>query len=688
MSSLPFASPYRHGFARVAVAIPTLRVADPARNARALLELARRAADRGAALAVFPELGITGYSCDDLFHQSALIEAAETAVGAVIEASKDLGAVLVVGAPLRRAGRLFNCAFVVHRGTLLGVVPKSYLPTYREYYEKRYFAADENRLADRVTVAGQEAPFGAELLFEAVDLPGFRLHVEICEDLWAPISPSSWGALAGGTVLANASASNVTIDKASYRRLLCRAHSGKNVAAYVYAGAGYGESTTDLAWDGHGLICENSEVLAETERFAADGRAEGPLIVADVDLERLEQERLRLSSFQDNVRRESARLAAFRRVRFELGAPGGSLELERPLERFPYVPAEEQARDERCQEAYSIQVHGLVKRLQATGIDKLVIGVSGGLDSTHALIVARRAVERLGLPPEHVLAYTLPGFATSDATLANAHALMATLGVSAHEIDIRPSCRQMLSDIGHPFAAGEPVYDTTFENVQAGERTSHLFRLANHHGALVVGTGDLSELALGWCTYGVGDQMSHYNVNGSVPKTLIQHLIRWVADRELFGGEASAVLRRILDTEISPELVPGDGGAEGPAQSTESVIGPYELQDFHLYYLSRFGFAPSKVAYLAHRAWSDPDRGVWPAGLPASERRSYTLEEIKGWLAVFLRRFFETSQFKRSALPNGPKVGSGGSLSPRGDWRAPSDATADAWLAELEENVP
>ncbi|HVS15048.1 MAG TPA: NAD(+) synthase [Thermoanaerobaculia bacterium] len=688
MSTLPFDTPYRHGFARVAVAIPALRVADPAHNARALLELARRSAERGAALTVFPELGITGYSCDDLFHQSALIDAAERAVQTVIEGSRDLAPVLVAGAPLRREGRLFNCAFVIHRGRLLGVVPKSYLPTYREYYEKRYFAAAENRLADRVEVAGAEAPFGEDLLFEATDLPGFRLYVEICEDLWAPISPSSWGALAGATILANASASNVTIDKASYRRLLCRSQSGKCVAAYVYAGAGYGESTTDLAWDGHGLICENAEVLAETERFAADGRAEGPLIVADIDLERLEQERLRLSSFQDNVRRERARLEAFRQVGFALGVPPGSLELERPLERFPYVPAEEHARDERCEEAYRIQVHGLVKRLQATGIDKLVIGVSGGLDSTHALIVARQAIERLGLPAGNVLAYTMPGFATSDATLASARSLMAAFGVSAGEIDIRPSCRQMLADIKHPFAAGEPVYDTTFENVQAGERTSHLFRLANHHGALVVGTGDLSELALGWCTYGVGDQMSHYGVNGSVPKTLIQHLIRWVADRELFGAAASEVLRRILATEISPELVPGDGGAEGPTQRTESVIGPYELQDFHLYYTSRFGFAPSKVAYLAHCAWSDPTRGAWPAGLPANERRSYTLDEIKRWLAVFLRRFFETSQFKRSTLPNGPKVGSGGSLSPRGDWRAPSDAVADAWLAELEENVP
>ena len=687
MSAPPFENPYRHGFVRVAVAIPSIRVADPAHNAAAILDLARRAGERGAVLAVFPELGLTGYSCDDLFHQTALVEAAERELEGLVASSAGLAPVLVIGAPLKREGRLFNCAFVIRDGELLGVVPKSYLPTYREYYEKRYFAAAENRLDGWVELAGQEAPFGAEILFEAENLPGFRLHVEICEDLWAPISPSSWGALAGATLLANASASNVTIDKAAYRRLLCRAQSGKNVAAYVYAGAGYGESTTDLAWDGHGLICENGEVLAETERFTADGCAEGPLIVADVDLERLEQDRLRLSTFHDSVRHERERLERFVRVGFALELPETELALDRPLERFPYVPASELARDERCEEAYRIQVHGLVKRLQATGIERLVIGISGGLDSTHALIVARRATELLGLPASNVLAYTMPGFATSEQTLVNARALMAALGTSAAEIDIRPSCRQMLADIGHPHTDEAPVYDTTFENVQAGERTSHLFRLANLNQALVVGTGDLSELALGWCTYGVGDQMSHYNVNGSVPKTLIQHLIRWVAEREPFGAEASGVLRRILSTEISPELVPAGGDAEGP-QSTEAVIGPYDLQDFHLYYTTRFGFRPSKVAYLAHRAWSDPARGAWPAGLPESERRAYTLEEIKRWLAVFLRRFFETSQFKRSAMPNGPKVGSGGSLSPRGDWRAPSDATATAWLEELEENVP
>jgi NAD+ synthase (glutamine-hydrolysing) len=359
--------------------------------------------------------------------------------------------------------------------------------------------------------------------------------------------------------------------------------------------------------------------------------------------------------------------------------------------RFPYVPSHAEDRSARCFEAYNIQVHGLAQRLRSTDIKKLIIGVSGGLDSTQALIVAARTMDTLSLPRSNILAYTMPGFATSSTTRENALALMDSLGVTSEEIDIRPSCRQMFRDLGHPFADGEPVYDVTFENVQAGERTSHLFRLANHHGGLVLGTGDLSELALGWATYGVGDHMSHYNVNASVPKTLIQYLIRWVVDSRQFSEETNAVLLSILGTEISPELIPSAGdsdGSSGPAQSTEESIGPYELQDFHLYYLSRYGFRPSKVAYLAHHAWHDAATGDWPEALPEEAQHQYDIGEIKTWLRVFLYRFFETSQFKRSCLPNGPKVGSGGSLSPRGDWRAPSDSKADAWLRELEAQVP
>ena len=681
----PFRSIYTHGFLRVAAATPLVRVADPAHNAAATIRLARQADGRGAALTVFPELGLTAYSNDDLFLQDALLDAGLTALGSVVEASRELGGVLVVGAPLRFGGRLFNCAAVIHRGRLLGAVPKTYLPNYREFYEKRQFCSGAAAGETEVTLLDQRVPFGSGLIFEADGLPDFRLHVEICEDLWAPVPPSTWAALAGALVLANPSASNITIAKADYRRDLCAVHSGRCVAAYVFVTAGAGESTTELAWDGQALIHENYELLAESERFADEAR----LTVADVDLERLRQDRMRLTTFHDCARLYAERTRAMRTVRFPFEPPRGELGLEREIERFPYVPAEPHRLDETCAEAYNIQVAGLTQRLRATGIERTVVGVSGGLDSTQALLVATAAADRLGLPRANVLAYTLPGFATTERTLANARRLMAALGVSAHEIDIRPASRQMLRDIGHPAENGADVYDVTFENVQAGARAAILFRLANQRRGLVVGTSDLSELALGWTTYGVGDQMSHYAVNASVPKTLVLHLIRWNVRTGRLGREASAVLEAILATAISPELVPHSAGDEhGPGQSTEEVVGPFDLQDFNLYFISRYGFRPSKVAFLALHAWGDASRGRWPATLPESARREYGLGEIRRWLEVFLRRFFELSQFKRSAMPNAPKVGSGGSLSPRGDWRAPSDASAAAWLAELERNVP
>jgi len=682
---LPFHSPYRHGFARLAVGVPRLRVADPAFNAEHVLELASRASERCAALAIFPELGISSYTADDLFHQDALLDASVDAIAMLVERSRDLGPVLLVGAPLRFDAQLFNTAVAIHRGRVLGIVPKTYLPNYREFYEKRQFTSARDTVLREVRFLGERVPFGSDLVFEAEDLPGFALHAEICEDVWSPLPPSTFAALAGATVLANLSASNITVGKAEYRRDLCAVQSGRCIAAYLYSAAGPGESTTDLAWDGHALIYENNDRLAESERFADREQ----LIVADVDLERLVQDRMRTTAFNDAVGIHADRVAGIRRIRFELGVPDGELEMKRELERFPYVPSDAAVRDERCFEAYNIQVHGLAQRLSATGIERIVLGVSGGLDSTQALIVAAKTMDRLGLPRANVLGYSLPGFATSSGTRGNAHRLMEALGATIGEIDIRPSARQMLEDIGHPFADGEEQYDVTFENVQAGQRTSILFRLANHHGALVLGTGDLSELALGWATYGVGDQMSHYNVNASVPKTLIQHLIRWVADTGQFGDDASRTLRSVLETEISPELVPGGvDDDDGPAQSTEGTIGPYELQDFHLYHLSRFGFRPSKVAYLSHCAWGDRTRGRWPEALPEDQRREYDLATIRRWLEVFLDRFYRTSQFKRSAMPNGPKVGSGGSLSPRGDWRAPSDASSAAWLEELRRNVP
>jgi NAD+ synthase (glutamine-hydrolysing) len=495
-----------------------------------------------------------------------------------------------------------------------------------------------------------------------------------------PIPPSCYAAMAGATVLLNLSASNITIGKHEYRHSLVANQSARCLAAYLYTAAGTGESTTDLAWDGHAMVYENGTLLAESQRFQYASQ----LVLADVDLERLAQERMRQTSFGHSMQQHHEALRRLRAVRFSLELPRrGRLLCQRQYDRFPYVPADPAVRDRRCYEAYNIQVQGLVKRLQSARLTRVVMGISGGLDSTHALIVAARAMDLLGYPRTNILAYTMPGFATSRRTLANAHALMAAIGCQAHELDIRPSCEQMLRDLDHPYAHGEPVYDVTFENVQAGERTSHLFRLANLHHALVLGTGDLSELALGWCTYGVGDHMSHYAVNASVPKTLIQFLIRWVADTNQLNPQASVVLHAILDTEFSPELIPGTVDGDQPSQQTEAVVGPYELQDFTLYYTLRLGYAPTKIAFLAYCAWHDREHGRWP-DTPPEQRQQYSIGEIKHWLTVFAYRFFQISQFKRSCIPNAPKVGSGGSLSPRGDYRAPSDSEATVWLQQID----
>jgi NAD+ synthase (glutamine-hydrolysing) len=663
---------YAHDFVRVAVAVPRITLADPAANAKEMAGLHAAAADGGAALVVFPELSLTGYSLDDLHQQEALLRAALGGLGELVEASRRRAALLVAGAPLRFEGRLFNCAVVLSQGRILGIVPKTYLPNYREYYERRQFTPGGLALSSEVECLGQRTPFGPDLLFRCRDHQDFVLHVEVCEDLWAPIPPSTYAALRGATVLANLSASNVTVGKSEVRHQPASGQSARCLAAYVYAAAGPGESTTDLAWEGDGMVYENGDLLVETERFHDAGQ----LVTADVDLARLVQERMRIHTFTECAGAHRNVLAGLRDVPFSFEPPRGAVALRRVVARHPYVPDDPGRRDDRCYEAYNIQVAGLSQRLRATGIRRVVIGVSGGLDSTQALIVAARVMDRLGLPRSNILAYVMPGFASTRATQENALDLIRAIGATGEVIDIRPSCEQMLRDIGHPYASGKKVYDVTFENVQAGERTSHLFRLANRHEALVVGTSDLSELALGWCTYGVGDQMSHYAVNASVPKTLIRFLIGWVADRDEVGAAASPVLRRILDTASSPELVPGEA-ADGPAQRTEQAIGPFDLHDFSLYHLTRYGFRPARVAFLAGRAWARDVPGG-PADGP------YRLEEILQWLGVFLDRFFRTSQFKRSAMPNAPKVGSGGSLSPRGDWRAPSDSTAAAWLADLE----
>ena len=659
---------YSHGFARVAVGTPRCRVADPAFNAAETIKLARQAQTQGTVLAAFPELGLSAYTCDDLFHQDALLDACEIALGEVVAASLDMQMALIVGLPLRVDHQLFNCAAVVANGRILGLVPKSYLPNYGEFYESRQFSAADSAVSTQVRLLGQDVPFGTGLLFEVANIPALRFHVEICEDVWVPIPPSSFAALAGATVLVNLSASNILAGKSGYRHQLVAQQSARCLAAYLYTSAGLGESSTDLAWDGQALVYEKGELLAEGERFMDDSH----ILFADVDLGRLSHDRMRTTTFADSVRRHAGEVAAFRTVRFELAVERGQpLPLQRGVARFPYVPAEMALRDERCTEVYNIQVQALVQRLSSSGIKKVVIGVSGGLDSTHALLVCAKAMDRLSLPRTNILAYTMPGFATSERTLRQARELMEAVGSKAHEIDIRPSCEQMLKDLGHPYASGNEEYDITFENVQAGERTSHLFRLANFHNAIVIGTGDLSELALGWCTYGVGDHMSHYNVNASVPKTLISHLVSWVADTGVIGSEGSDTLRAVLATEISPELVPDKADDDKPAQSTESTVGPYELQDFNLYYILRYGFTPSKVAFLSYSAWQE----------------KYALADIKKHLGTFVYRFFKTSQFKRSCVPNGPKVGNGGSLSPRGDWRAPSDSEATVWLEELK-NIP
>jgi NAD+ synthase (glutamine-hydrolysing) len=684
METAEFFNLYNHGLVRVAVGIPEVQVADPAFNGSRTIELIKNAEREKAILALFPELGLSAYSCDDLFHQKALLDGSLECLRSILKVSEALNLIAVVGMPLQVDHLLFNCAVVLSRGRILGIVPKTFLPNYREYYEYRQFASAPAACSTEVEIFDQPGiPFGSHLLFQAQGQREFTFCVEICEDLWVPIPPSSYAALAGATIILNLSASNITIAKDEYRHNLVANQSARCIAAYLYTAAGTGESTTDLAWDGHAIVYESGVLVGESERFCYDSQ----LVLAEVDLERLALERMRQNTFGQSMQLHREELRRFRKVQFDLQVPkNGRLLCSRTIDRFPYVPSDPAVRDRRCYEAYNIQVQGLAKRLKSSKISKIVMGISGGLDSTHALVVSARAMDVLKLPRSNILAYTMPGFATSQRTLENANALMAAIGCESHELDIRPSCEQMLRDIGHPSATGKPVYDVTFENVQAGERTSHLFRLANLHQALVLGTSDLSELALGWCTYGVGDHMSHYAINASVPKTLMQFLIRWVAETNQLGEQSSRVLRAILETDFSPELIPAENDEEPFAQKTEDVIGPYELQDFTLYYTIRFGYTPSKIAFLSYCSWRNRAQGHWP-DVPELKRNQYTIGEIKNWLSVFARRFFQFSQFKRSCIPNAPKVGSGGSLSPRGDYRAPSDSEARTWLEEIK-NIP
>ena len=676
---MDFYSAYAQGFARIAACTLPVHLADPAANAAEVIAQAKACHDDHVAVAVFPELCLTGYSVDDLFLQDTLLAGVQDAIAEIVAASTELMSVLVVGAPIAWRSRVYNCAVVIHRGEVLGVAPKAYLPNYREFYERRWFAPGDDMADEWMEIAGETVPFGPDLVFTAYDVPGLSMHVEICEDMWVPVPPSARAALAGATVLANLSGSPITVARAEDRRLLVRSASARCLAAYVYAAAGQGESTTDLSWDGQTMVYECGDLLGEGERFPDGPRR----TVVDVDLDRLRQERLRQGSFDDN-RRTHDMADGFREVEFALGPPEGDIGLLRKVDRFPFVPDDPERLELDCYEAYNIQVSGLEQRLKAIGTPKAVIGVSGGLDSTHALIVACKAMDRLGRPRSDVLAFTMPGFATGATTKSYATRLSQALGVTFEELDIRPAAEQMLKDMGHPYADGEKVYDVTFENVQAGLRYDYLFRLANQRGGIVVGTGDLSELALGWCTYGVGDQMSHYTVNAGVPKTLVQHLIRWVISHgEL--EEANDLLAEILTQEITPELIPVEDGKK--PQATQDTVGPYNLQDFTLAHVVRHGYRPRKIAFLAWHAWKDVEAGEWPPGFPEDARVAYSLEDVRTWLEVFVKRFF-ANQFKRSALPNGPKVSPSGTMSPRGDWRMPSDAKGTAWLAEIERDVP
>lgn len=637
-----------YGFVKVAAAVPQVAVADCARNAERIVALAQQAARRGVELVAFPELAVTGYTCADLFLQPALLDAADEALGEIMRQTRKLPLALIVGLPLRHEDRLYNCAAVVAQGRLLGVVPKSYIPNYAEFYEARWFASGAGIEEERITAAGQEADFGTELTF-AVN--GAEFGIEICEDLWVASPPSSRLALNGAKLIFNLSASPEGVGKHAYLRELVAQQSARTHTAYVYCSAGFGESSTDLVFAGNGLIAENGTMLAQAARFSLDEQ----LTVADVDIERLEFERRRNTSFR--MREEAGESTV---IEMELPDALKASALDRRVDPMPFVPADEAHRSERCKEIFQIQSHGLARRLAHTGCRCAVVGISGGLDSTLALLVTVRTFDKLGLDRRGILGITMPGFGTTDRTYRNALKLMEGLGVTVREIPIRDACLQHFRDIGLP----ESDRSAAYENAQARERTQILMDVANMEGGLVIGTGDLSELALGWATYN-GDQMSMYGVNASVPKTLVRHLVRWAADTER-DGATRATLLDIIDTPVSPELLPAD--REGNiAQKTEDLVGPYELHDFFLYNFVRAGFRPAKIAFLAEQAFAG----------------SYDRETIVKWLRVFFRRFF-AQQFKRSAMPDGPKVGSV-SLSPRGDWRMPSDASAALWLRELEE---
>jgi NAD+ synthase (glutamine-hydrolysing) len=640
------------GFLRIAAAVPPLRVADVDFNAGNIIDTMKRAGDEGVQVLTFPELAITGYTLGDLVQHRALLVKVKEGLRRILEASARNPMIVVLGMPLEVEQRIFNCAAVLNAGRILGVIPKTLLPSYKEFYEDRWFTSGMDAQGDSVEFWGERVPFGTDILFGLRGIPSALIGVEVCEDLWVPLAPHEHQALAGATVLINLSASNEVLGKADWRRIMVSSESGRCIAAYCYVSSGIGESSNDVVYSGHALIAENGTILDESERLSSSSQ----FIISDIDLERLAHDRRVFASFHEASRQKKN----FRIIETEVADPAAS-KLWRAIDPHPFVPAEATKRAERCREIFSMQVAALAQKLSGANKSHLVLGVSGGLDSTLALLVAVKTTDFLALPRANVHAYSLPGFGTTRRTRVNATKLCRALEVSLEQVDIRRTSRLHLKDLNH-----DGQQDVVFENVQARYRTEFFFNKANQLDGIVLGTGDLTEIALGWCTFS-GDQLSHYHVNASVPKTLVQFLVRWVADEELAGSPAQKVLYDVLKTPITPELLPAEGGQI--TQKSEEVIGPVELADFYLYPFIRFGTRPGKILYLANEVRK---RGLFDG--------QYTLGELRKWLDSFIKRFF-ANQFKRTCFPEGPKVGSV-SLSPRGDWRMPSDAEAKLWLED------
>jgi len=643
------------GLLRIAAAVPRLKVADIDYNVGAILEQIKKAAAAGVQVLAFPELCITGYTIQDLVQQQALLARVEKGLERMVEASAGRDMLIIAGLPLVVDQKLFNCAALICSGQVLGIVPKTYLPSYKEFYENRWFTSAEDACSDTCHINGKSIPFGANILVSLQGFPSAVIGVEVCEDMWVPLAPHEYQALAGATVLVNISASNEILSKADWRRIMMISESGRCASAFCYVSAGTGESSNDIIFGGHTLIAENGTVLKESQRF----QPEQPLTISDIDIDRLAHDRLVLNSF----RQSPAHIKPFRVFEANAGDPA-ALILHRDIDPQPFVPGDPARRTERCHDIFSMQVASLAKKLTGARIQRLTLGVSGGLDSTLALLVAAKTMDYLNLPRTNIYAYTMPGFGTTSRTKNNAVSLCKSLGVNIKSINITRTCKAHMADLGHN---GDE--DIVFENIQARYRTELLFNKANEIGGILLGTGDLTEVALGWCTFS-GDHMSHYHVNVSVPKTLVRYLIRWVADEELAGTPAQKVLYDVLDTPISPELKRPVKGKI--AQMSEDIIGPVELADFYLYPFVRLGARPGKILFLANEARK---RKLFDG--------KYTLEDIHRWLHNFIRRFF-ANQFKRTCLPEGPKVGSV-SLSPRGDWRMPSDAEVTLWLEDLEQ---